>query len=105
MITTAFVMAVLTTAGFLILFYKLPVWLRKFLSKRYLLLDIILCALVFGSLGFALIGIMAAGFISLFVSIYLWWFKKTTQKDPPKPKHTCKSHIHWAARLYNRTTR
>jgi hypothetical protein len=104
MITTAFVMAVLVTAGFVVLFYKLPVWLRRILSRRYIILDIILCILIFWTLGFALIGIMAAGFISLFVSAYLLWYKKTAPKVPIKVKtktYTCKSHTHWAARCYN----
>ena len=103
MITTAFVMAVLTTGAFFILFYKLPVWLRRALSKRYILLDIILCTLVFSWLGFALIGILAAAFISLFVSAYLLWYKKTIPQKPVKKiKTRCrKLHINLAARCYN----
>lgn len=81
MIETAFVMAVLTTAAFAILFIKLPKKVRDFLSRRYLLLDVVLCFVTFQALGFALIGVLAAGFISVFVSAYLWWYKKKTESE------------------------
>ena len=100
MITTAFTMAILMVAAFMILFYKLPLWLRRFLSKRYILLDILLCAMVFWALGFALIGLMAAGFISIFVSAYLLWYKKKIPQAQGKV-YSCKRHIHWIARGYS----
>jgi hypothetical protein len=100
MIMTAFIMALLILAAFMILFYKLPPWLRKFLSKRYILLDILLCAMVFWTLGFALIGLMSAGFISVFVSAYLLWYKKKVPYTP-RTTRTRKSHVYWLARVYN----
>jgi NADH:ubiquinone oxidoreductase subunit 5 (subunit L)/multisubunit Na+/H+ antiporter MnhA subunit len=104
MIWTAFVVAMLVLAGFVIIFYKLPAGLRRFLSKRYILTDILLCALAFWALSFTLIGIIAAAFISVIVSLYLLHFKKTASKRPikdrPRP-YSCKPHVHWAARCYN----
>jgi len=105
MLLTAFILAILVTIGFVILFYKLPVWLRSFLSRRYILLDIIIAWIVFTTMGFAIVGIAAAGFIALFVSGYLYWYKsyKATQKDtyqPQKKPHT-KRHIYYTAKLYN----
>jgi hypothetical protein len=105
MITTALVLAILTTAAFMILFYKLPPRVRRFLSRRYILLDILLCWAVFSALGFALIGVMAAGFISLFVSAYLLWYKKRAEIEVPPQKRPHipprKYPIRWAARCHN----
>jgi hypothetical protein len=105
MIVTALVVAGIVLAGFVIIFYKLPEGLRRFLSKRYILLDILLCAVAFWALSFTLIGIMAAGFISIAVSIYLLWFKKSScKKRPIKDKlktYGCKPAVHWTARCYN----
>lgn len=103
MIGTAFVVAMLVLAGFVIIFYKLPVWFRRFLSRRYILLDILLCILAFWVLSFTLMGIIAAGFISVIVSLYLLYCKKTIPKERVKPKtsYTCKPSVHWAARTYN----
>ncbi len=107
MITMALVVAGVTLAGFMILFYKLPVWLRRFLSKRYIILDILLCMLAFWVLSFTLVGIMAAAFISLAVSAYLLWYKKTapTPKRPiidrPRKSYNCRTHVHLAARCYS----
>ena len=104
MITTALFLAVLVTVGFAILFYKLPNGLRKFLAGNYILLDIFLCWVVFTAFGFAMVGIMAAGFIALFVSIYLFLYKKgILDKEPPKPKKTLRQKtVYSMAFLYNR---
>jgi len=105
MISTAFVVALLVLAGFIVLFYKLPEKLREFLSRRYLLLDVLICIVAFWALSFTLIGIVAAGFISLFVSLYLLWYKKSTPKNTLMSKqHTtrsCPVHIRTTAWFYN----
>lgn len=104
MISTALFLAVLVTAGFVILFYKLPVSIRRFLSGWYILLDVIICWIVFTTMGFALIGLMAAGFISLFVSIYLYFYKYHSPK--PKPKKTFREQIIvCSAYIYNQIKR
>lgn len=72
MFTTALVLAIVVLTGFIILFKKLPPWLQNFLSKRYLLLDILVAFVAFWALGYAMIGMLAAGFICLFVSGYLY---------------------------------
>jgi hypothetical protein len=75
-ITTAFMLAVLVTASFAILYLKLPAWIKNFLDGRYVLLDILIGWAAFSSLGFAMVGYVAAGFICLITSAYLYWLKK-----------------------------
>ena len=81
MIMTAFILAVFITVGFGILFAKLPNWIKKFLSKRYILLDIFLCWAVFSSLGFAVVGVMCAAMVSVFVSGWLYVVNNNKTKD------------------------
>ena len=73
MIGTAAVMAIFISVGFGILFSKLPRWIKNFLSRRYILLDIVLCWAVFSALGFAMVGMMTAAMVSVIVSGWLYF--------------------------------
>lgn len=79
MIGNAFVMAIFIAIGFGILFAKLPNWIKRFLSKRYILLDVFLCWAVFSALGFAMVGMMTAAMVSVFVSGWLYYRNKKAQ--------------------------
>jgi len=107
-ISIALVMSILVVAAFLVLLYKLPVRIRRFLSRRYISLDIILCLMIFWALGFTIIGIIAAAFISLFVSVYLLWYKISGEKrderiikDRAAKRHAGRLVI-ITAKIYNR---
>lgn len=80
MLTIAFVLAILYTAAYAILFQKLPLRIRAWLFRRDVLLDIVLSISVLTALSFTLTGIIAAALVALFVSAYLWWYK-TFQRD------------------------
>jgi hypothetical protein len=81
MIITALVLAGFITAGFAILYAKLPKPIKKFLARRYILLDIILCWAVFSALGFAIIGVMTAAMVSLFVSGWLYFANQKEKQE------------------------
>lgn len=81
MLTVAFVLAILYTAAYAILFQKLPLPLRAWLSRRYVLLDIFLSMTVLTVLSFTLTGVLAGAMVALFVSVYLWWYKRFKAED------------------------
>jgi len=84
LIVTAFVLAVLLTIGFAILYAKLPKPVKNFIRRRYIIADIILCWSIFAMLGFAMIGIMTAAMVSIFVSGWLWWEKEKARDSEKK---------------------
>jgi hypothetical protein len=99
MIMSALFLALLVGAGFAILYAKLPPTIKRFLNKRYILLDIFIAWAVFSMIGFAIVGIYAAGFICLFVSLYLWYINKV--RPPPEPEYKARWSIRTCAKLYN----
>ncbi len=88
MLTTALVLSILITWGFGILYVKLPKPIKKFLAKRYILLDIFLAWVTFSILGFAMIGIVTAAIVSLFVSGWLYFEKQKLEKTKEKHENT-----------------
>lgn len=106
MLTVALVLAILYTAAYAILFQKLPLRLRAWLSRRYILLDIFLSAIVLTVLSFTLTGIIAAAMVAILVSVYLWWYKNFRQQDDEKAleelrKNSTPLYIQFGARIYN----
>ena len=103
MIETAFVMAIVTVVAFGLEFQKLPKWLRGWLSRRHILLDIFVSWSVFAIMGFTIIGIMAAGFISLFITVWLYWYKATHKEELTRTKQSSERPFirHYTARIYN----
>ena len=75
MIGTALTLAALTTGGFLAIFYKLPVRLKKFIIKHPLTTDITTLGVAYLILGGTLTALMAAAMSGLFVSALLFFAK------------------------------
>jgi len=71
MIADGFSLALLTTAGFIIVYKKLPRKVRRFLEKFSLLTDIVSLLLVYILFGQTLVALFAAAFTGLFVSALL----------------------------------
>jgi len=77
------------------------------MDGRYILLDILIGWVAFSSLGFAMVGYVAAGFICLFTSAYLYWLKKkreaekAEQPNPEPGEEKSPATIRAAAYLYN----
>lgn len=73
MIETAFILATLTTAGFLIIYLKLPKPVRLFIQKHALATDCIALFVIYLLLGRTLTALMAGAMSGLFVSILLYF--------------------------------
>jgi hypothetical protein len=74
-IGTALTLAILTTGGFLAIFYKLPMKLRKLIVKYPLVTDITTLGIAYLILGGTLTALMAAAMSGLLVSILLFFAK------------------------------
>ena len=75
MFVTGLLLASLTTAGFLFIYFKLPRWLRKFMEKHALLTDFLACLLTYMLLGGTLTALFAAAIMGILVSILLAFAK------------------------------
>ncbi len=75
MIGTALTLAILTTGGFLAIFYKLPMKLKKFIVKHPLMTDFTALGVAYLILGGTLTALMAAAMSGLFVSALLFLAK------------------------------
>ena len=75
MIGTALTLSIVTTGGFLAIFYKLPVRLRKLIVKHPLATDITTLGMAYLILGGTLTALMAAAMSGLFISILLFLAK------------------------------
>lgn len=71
MITTAFTLSLLTTGGFLAIYYKLPKRLRSLILKFPLVTDILALGAAYVVLGGTLTALMAAAMSGLSVSVLL----------------------------------
>ena len=71
MLTTGFSLAILTSAGFLLIYHKLPASIRGFVQRHVLLTDISACILTYMLFGGTIVALFAAAFTGLFVSFIL----------------------------------
>lgn len=71
MLVTGFTLAVLTSTGFLILYYKLPAGIKAFMCRHVFLTDAVACGLTYGLFGGTIVGLFAAAFVGLIVSVNL----------------------------------
>jgi hypothetical protein len=68
MLTTALALAILTTAGCMAVYKKLPRKVRRFIEKHSLMTDLFTLIMVYTLLGGTLTALMAGAFVGLFVS-------------------------------------
>lgn len=71
MITTGLSLAVLTAAGFYMIYRKLPRRVRKFMQKHALITDSIACLLTYILFGGTLVALFASAWMGLLVSMIL----------------------------------
>ena len=72
MIGTALTLAILTTAGFLIIYLKLPQSVKNFIQKHTLMTDGVALVAVYLLLGGTLTALIAASMCGLFISVLLY---------------------------------
>jgi len=72
MLLDALVLASLTTAGFMLVYRKLPRGVRKFLEKHSLLTDAVALLLTYALLGGTLTALVAGALVGIFTSIMLY---------------------------------
>ena len=72
MITSAISLAVLSTAGFVVVYKKLPRKIRRWISRHGLLADISALFLTYMLLGGTLTALMASALVGLFTSALLY---------------------------------
>lgn len=71
MIGNAFALAAVSTAGFVIIYKKLPRKVRRYIEKFSLATDLLAAIAVYALLGGTLTALMAGAFVCVFVSILL----------------------------------
>lgn len=71
MLTTGLTLAVLTAVGFYAVYRKLPARMRKFMVKHALITDAVACTLTYMLFGGTIIGLFAAAFCGIIVSLTL----------------------------------
>lgn len=71
MVTTGLSLAILTGAGFLLLYQKLPRKIKRFMQKHVLLTDAVACLLTYLLFGTTLVALFAAAWLGVIVSILL----------------------------------
>ena len=71
MITTGLSLALLTSAGFYLLFVKMPKKIRRFMQKHVLFTDTVACLLTYILFGSTLIALFAAAWLGIIVSCIL----------------------------------
>ena len=71
MISEAIFLSLMLVIGFVLMYKKFPRWLKRLISKHYIITDAILCWSTFSILGYAMVGIMTAAIVSLLVSLWL----------------------------------
>lgn len=84
MITTAFTMAGLMCAGFILVWVKLPRFLRRLVVKGGLLTDIMVSVGAFLAFGATLTAMLAASIVGIMVSVALLGGKVTGGKHGRK---------------------
>lgn len=87
MITTALTLSLLTTGGFLVIYYKLPKSLKKLILKFPLMTDITALAAAYMVLGGTLTALMAAAMSGLSVSILLLIAKNQERQSNDNTNH------------------
>lgn len=75
MIFNAIVLAIVTYIGMVLIFIKLPNFMRKLMLKGDLITDIGCCALTYTFLGGTATAIIAAGLVGIMVSMSLAYVK------------------------------
>jgi hypothetical protein len=71
MLVTGFSLAVLTCAGFWLIYVKLPQRIKNFMVKHSLFTDMVACFLTYALFGGTLTALFAAAFTGIFISILL----------------------------------
>lgn len=71
MLTTGITLGLMTGIGFFLLYRKLPGRLKKFMCKHILFTDALACALTYCLFGGTIIGLFAAAFCGIAISIVL----------------------------------
>ena len=71
MISNAFALAILTTAGLVVVYKKLPRKIRRFIEKYHLLADLLALIGVYLLMGQTLTALMAGALAGLFTSVLL----------------------------------
>lgn len=71
MIANAIALSILTLIGFLIVFSKLPQWVRDFMVKHTLLTDGVAMTVTYLALGGSVTGMMSAALVGIMVSCVL----------------------------------
>lgn len=71
MVTTGLLLGVVTAAGFMFIWVKLPKTLRNFLTKYSLLTDLVVCVATYVLLGGTITALFASAFMGIIVSMML----------------------------------
>ena len=80
MILEATLLGTASTAGFGLTFNRLPSAVKQWLKDHPLLTDAVLTYLTYDVLGQTLTALMAAGFVSVFVSVLLYYLNYRDRK-------------------------
>ena len=84
MIFNAIVLAVVTFVGMMLIYIKLPNFIKRVLLKGDILTDIGCCALVYTFLGGTATAIIAAGLVGIMVSMALAYIKSPQYQNNMK---------------------